>query len=65
MAFFDILRKSVLRILLVKKMKERTKHVELDKSVMDIIKHHCRRDQRISEYILELIQFRETHDRNE
>ena len=40
-------------------------HVQLDREVMEKIRHNCRRDQRISEYILDLIHFRETHDHNE
>ena len=47
-----------------KKMKD-TIHIELDKQVVQKIKHNCRRDQRVSEYILDLIQFRESHDHNE
>ena len=47
-----------------KKMKN-TIHIELDKEVFQKIKHNCRRDQRVSEYILGLIQFREAHDCNE
>ena len=47
-----------------KKMKD-TIHIELDKQVMQKIRHNCRRDQRVSEYILDLILFRESHDHNE
>ena len=44
---------------------QETTHVELDRSLMQLIKHNCRRDQSYSNYILELIEYKETHDRNE